>query len=385
MTIRAPDVQTKPFPVPDDIDTPSLVIDRDILLSNIRELTTLCRAAGVEQFPHAKTHRTVELGRLQVDNGADGLTVATVEEADAFVRGGISRILIAYPLVGSIKVRRAFQLAQEAEVMLAADSLEGARAIGRVFAEANQTADLLLIVDSGMGRCGVAPGDVVAFATGMAREPGVTLRGLMTHEGSVYEASDASDLVARSLACATMMVQAADAVRASGLPIDVVSMGASASFRSVIGFPGVTQIRPGRYAFNDFGLIALGLASLETCAVRVLATVVSRADPQRACIDAGSKSLSSDRLPSRLAQQFPGFGLIVDHPGWQIQRLSEEHGWLRWIGDSEPEPLQIGQRVQVVPNHICTVFSSRGESTLLQNGVAIAKWTTLARSTFGES
>lgn len=382
MTSRVPDTRTKPFVVPNDLDTPSLVIDRDILLSNIRELSSLCRAAGVEQFPHAKTHRTVELGRLQMDNGADGLTVANVEEADAFIRGGISRILIAYPLVGSIKVRRAFQLAQEAEVMLAADSLEGARAIGRVFAEANQKADILLIVDSGMGRCGVAPSDVVAFASGMASEPGITLRGLMTHEGSVYEARDDDDLVERSRACATMMVQAADAVRASGLAIDVVSMGASASFRSVIGTPGITQIRPGRYAFNDFGLIALGLASLETCAVRVLATVVSRADPKRACIDAGSKTLSSDRLPARLAQQFPGFGLIVDHPEWQIHRLSEEHGWLRWVGELEPEPLQIGQRLEVVPNHICTVFSSRGESTLLDDGVAIAKWQTLPRSTF---
>jgi D-serine deaminase-like pyridoxal phosphate-dependent protein len=375
-------VESSPFAVPDGIETPALVVDLDILTANLRELTDLCRDNGVEQLPHAKTHRTVEIGQLQMAHGADGLTVATVEEAEAFVGGGIARVLIAYPLVGISKVQRAFQLAQHVEVTLAADSVEGAREIGRVFAESGQSADLLLIVDTGMARCGVQPKDVVEFASEMARQPGINLLGLMTHEGSVYNASDDQDIVDRSIACATVMVEAADAVRASGLAIDVVSMGSSASFRSIIGFPGVTQIRPGRYAFNDFGLMALGLATLETCAVRVLATVVSHADPRRACIDAGSKSLSSDRLPSRLDQEHPGFGMIVDHPGWEIHRLSEEHGWLRWVGESEPEPLLIGQRVEVIPNHICTAFFSRAESLLAQRGEVVAKWSTLPRSTF---
>lgn len=378
------DVATRPFIVPDDIETPALVVDREILLSNLREISDLCRASGVEQLPHAKTHRTVELGRLQMDNGADGLTVATVEEADAFIQGGISRVLIAYPLVGSNKVRRAFELAQEAVVTLAADSLEGARGIGQVFVEHGQQADLLLIIDTGMGRCGINPSDAAAFATAMAREPGINLRGIMTHEGAVYQAADDFDLAARSRASAALMTQAADAVRAAGVEIDVVSMGCSASVRNIIGIPGITQVRPGRYAFNDLGLIALGLATPESCAVRVAATVVSHPTPNRACIDAGSKSLSQDRLPSRLADIYPGFGLIVDHPGWQIHQLSEELGWLRWVGETDPTPLRIGERLQVIPHHICTAFYSRGESIMLEHGVRGEKWTTLPHTTYGD-
>jgi D-serine deaminase-like pyridoxal phosphate-dependent protein len=378
------DVKSKPFIVPDDIETPVLVVDEDVLLSNLREMSDLCHASGVELLPHAKTHRTVELGRLQMDNGADGLTVATVEEADAFISGGITRVLIAYPLVGSHKVRRALQLAQEADLTLAADSLEGARAIGQIFAECGQKVDLLLIVDTGMGRCGINPNDAAPFALAMSREPGINLRGLMTHEGAVYQAGDDLDLIGRSKASAALMTVAADAVRASGVAIDVVSMGCSASVRAVIGIPGITQLRPGRYAFNDLGLIALGLATPESCAVRVVATVVSHPAPNRACIDAGSKSLSQDRLPSRLADLYPGFGLLIDHPGWEIHQLSEELGWLRWVGESEATPLHIGERVQVIPIHICTAFYSRGESVFLGHGTRREKWTTLAHTTYGE-
>jgi D-serine deaminase-like pyridoxal phosphate-dependent protein len=363
----------------DRIDTPSLVVDLDVLLANLREMSTICRDAGVELFPHAKTHRTVEYGRLQLENGAAGLTVATVGEAESFADSGATHIVIAYPLVGELKLTRVRALAERAQLTLAADGVEGARAIGRCFAAAGLTADLCIEINTGMNRSGVAPAEAVPLAHEIRRIEGVRLRGVFTHEGSVYSAENDADLVGQSRTVATAMTKTAADLRAAGHQIDLVSLGASASARIVAGEPGVTQVRPGIYAFNDMGQIALGNASPATCAVRVVATVVSHPTPDRAFIDAGSKSLSQDRLPPRGSAIYPGFGHLADLPSWNLHRLSEEHGWLKWTGNGAPKQLTIGQQVQVIPNHVCTVFSSLGESIALREGHVVGHWSTLRR------
>ena len=368
--------------VPAEIDTPSLVIDLDILEANLREMAQLCAASGVELVPHAKTHRTPEIGVLQLRLGAHGLTVAKLGEAEGFAQAGIERLVVAYPLVGAEKVARAAALSKRVDLTLATDSLEGAWAIGAHFAERGLRAAVDLIVDSGLGRCGVAPADAADLGAAIAAVPGVELTGVLTHEGTVYGAAGRDDLVARSRATAQLMVDAAEAIRARGVELATVSMGASASARIAREVPGVTQVRPGIYAFNDLGQIALGNATPSTCAVRVLATVVSHPEPGRACIDAGSKSLSQDGLPASAVTEgagidYRGHGLLADLPGWRIEKLSEEHGWLRWHGLGAPTPLAIGGRVQVIPNHVCTVFSSLGESVAIRGGRVEALWRTL--------
>jgi D-serine deaminase-like pyridoxal phosphate-dependent protein len=352
------------------------------MIRNLREMAALCRAAGTELFPHAKAHRTVELARLQVENGASGLAAATLDEAEAFVSGGVQDIVLAYPLVGEAKIHRIAALSRLARVCVGTDSVEGARAIGRHFSGLGCELDVLLIVDSGLHRVGVAPELAVPVAREISEISGVRLRGVMTHEGSVYRAESREELKTLSREAAALMVNAAEAIRAAGIPLETVSMGSSGSAREVAGLPGVTQIRPGIYAFNDLGQVSLGNATVDSCAVRVLATVISHPTPGRACIDAGSKALSRDPPVAQLgARQFPGYGYIVDAPGWQIHQLSEEHGWLRWSGNDEPTPLAIGQRVQVIPNHICVVFSSLGETIALRDGAVEGVWRAIPRTT----
>ncbi|MFD2767907.1 alanine racemase [Micromonospora eburnea] len=374
MTATHPDA----LAVPADLETPSLVVDLDVLERNLDEMANLCRGHGVELLPHAKTHRVPQIGLLQIARGADGLCVAKLGEAEAFADAGVSRMTVGYPVVGRDKALRARRLAERVDLTLGVDSVDGARSIGEVFAQDGREIKLILIVDSGLGRVGVQPGEA-AMATRLINEvPGVRVTGVMTHEGWVYAAPDRADLHARSQAAAALMVGAAESIRADGTPLPTVSLGASASARLAAGMPGVTQIRPGIYAFNDLGQIALGNATTQTCAVRVLATVVSHPDPRRACIDAGSKALSQDGLPAAAhLGRYPGHGLLVGLPGWRIERLSEEHGWLRWHGPGEPTPLRVGQRVQVVPNHVCTVFSSLNEATAVRQGEVEATWTTI--------
>lgn len=363
--------------VPDEIDTPALVLDLDILERNLDEMSVICRDAEVELYPHAKTHRTPQIGRMQVERGAAGLCVAKLGEAEGFAQVGIERIIVAYPLVGTDKLVRAAALAQQVTLTLAADSVEGARAVGAHFAALGRQIDVALLIDSGLGREGVSPEDAGRIGAELVGIGGIRLTGVMTHEGSVYGATDRSDLRSRAEAAARLMVSAAEAIRETGAPRLGVSLGASASARVVAQVPGVTQVRPGIYAFNDLGQIALGNATPSTCAVRVLATVVSHPEPGRACIDAGSKSLSKDGLPASGMSSWTGHGLLAELPGWRIETVSEEHGWLRWHGPGAPTTLRIGQRVQVIPNHVCTVFFSLGESVAIRGGEVQGVWPTI--------
>jgi D-serine deaminase-like pyridoxal phosphate-dependent protein len=366
------------FEVPSFVDTPALVVDYDITVANLKEMAALCRGAGVELLPHAKTHRTLEFGRLQLEHGASGLSVATIDEAEAFVSDGIPRIFLTYPLVGEMKIRRAGALVRQTNLTVATDSYEGAKAIGRQIDDLGLSVDLYLIIDSGMGRDGATPADAPGIARQISDIDGIRLCGIFTHEGQVYRSDGPADLVIQSRLAATQMVEVAQSLRANGQAIETVSLGASASVRAVIGAPGVSQVRPGIYAFNDVGQIAMGTASLKNCSARVIATVVDRPAIDRACIDAGSKALSSDQLPEHSSRRFPGYGQLVGQPGWDLHRLSEQHGWLRWIGNGQPTPLSIGQRVQVLPNHICLVFFSLRESVVIRQGEVVGTWRTIS-------
>lgn len=358
----------------DEIATPALVIDLDVLEANLDDMAAACAAAGKELLPHAKTHRMPELGKMQLDRGAAGLTLAKLGEAEAFADAGVDRIFVAYPLVGGRNIERAWRLSARIDLTLAVDDAEQAERLGAYFAARGGRVDVHLLVDTGMHREGVTGDAVAGLAHAVSRMPGVRVVGIATHEGSVYSAADDVGVAAASIEVAAVMTDAAAACAAAGVPLPVVSMGSSASVRSVLGVDGVTQVRPGIYALNDVGQLALGQVTVDQCAARVLTTVVSHPEPGRACIDAGSKTLSRDLVPAAGSVRYPGHGLVLDAPGWQIAQLSEEHGWLRWVGEGPAEPLPIGRRLTVVPNHICTVFSCLGKATVLRGDRVVDVW-----------
>lgn len=361
------------------IDTPSLVLDLDIFKDNVKELLKICNANGVSLQPHAKTHRTPELGLLQQELGCDGLCVAKLGEAEGFAKAGIKKITVAYPIVGSNKVERARALAASVDLTLAVDSVIGAESIGKVFAQHSKVCPVLLIIDSGLGRDGALPENAPSIVKAIDSVPGVKVVGIMTHEGVVYGAPDRESMIAAAKQTSEMMVTVGNGITKAGVDISRVSMGASASARVAATVPGVNQVRPGIFAFNDLGQIALGNATLETCAVRVLSTIVSRPTPDTAVIDAGSKSLSADLLPAKEHRgEYPGHGLIIGKSGWIIERLSEEHGMLKWIGKGTPPEMKIGEQIQIIPNHVCTVFSSLNESVVVSKGEVINRWRTFA-------
>jgi len=357
------------------VATPGLVLDLDIFDRNLDEMAAIAAAAQVELWPHAKTHRMAQAGQHEMAHGASGLCIAKLGEAEAFAAAGIGRLFVANPIVGDDKAERALALHRRIELTLATDTLAAAANIGRVFAAAGEHARMMLAIDLGMGREGVRPEDAAAVGSAIHALPGIELVGIYTHEGTTYGAVDAADLRRRAVAAGEAMVAVARSIRAAGVPLPIVSMGASASARAVALVPGVTHIRPGIFAFNDVGQIALGNASLATTAIRVIATVTSHPEPNRACIDAGSKSLSSDLVPAAAHRdEFPGHGLIVNAPGWVIAHMSEEHGWLRWQGKGEATALPVGTRLEIVPNHVCMPFVMLRRASVVRAGKVVDVW-----------
>jgi D-serine deaminase-like pyridoxal phosphate-dependent protein len=341
------------------IDTPALLIDAPRLRANVNGMAAAARDGGVALRPHAKTHKMLEVAALQLEAGAAGLTVAKLGEAEVFVDGGCEDILIAYPLIGDPKLERLTALARRARVAVALDSLEVARAI----AEAGADVRVRIEVDTGQRRAGVLPGDVAALAREVAAL-GLRVEGVMTHEGQAYAAED---LAAATHAAAALMREAA-----ASLDAPVVSLGSTPTARFAAREPGVTEIRPGTYVFQDRTQIAHGAATPNDLAAFVLATVVSRPAPDRAVVDAGTKVLSSDRLNA------PGapvdFGALTN--GWPLVRASEEHG----VVAIPPEaPLRIGEQVRIVPNHVCPVINLFDEAVIVDGDREIGRWRVAAR------
>jgi D-serine deaminase-like pyridoxal phosphate-dependent protein len=333
----------------DDLETPAVLVDLDVLERNVAGVAAWARQAGVRLRPHVKSHKTLEIARLQVQAGADGLTVAKVSEAEVYAEAGFTDLFLAYPVVGVGKPERLLALSARARLTVGVDSEEGAAALSRTFAAAGQRLRTRLKVDVGFHRAGVSPDGALDLARRVAALPGLELAGLFTHAGQCYHQACWEDVCYSGRREGEALVAVAEALRQAGLPADEVSVGATPTARSAMFVPGVTEARPGTYVFYDATQVSLGACGLEDCAMTVLATVVSAPAPDRAVVDAGSKTLSSD--PLRPTPD--GHGLVVAPARRsRLRRLSEEHGV---IAVEPGESFRVGDRLRIVPNHACVV------------------------------
>jgi D-serine deaminase-like pyridoxal phosphate-dependent protein len=331
----------------DDLATPAVLVDLAVLERNIARMADAARRHGIRLRPHAKTHKAPAIGRLQIAAGAVGLCVAKTSEAEVFATAGFDDLFVAFPVVGADKGRRLLALADRIRLAVGVDSVEGARTLGDVFAAASRRLDVLLEVDTGLHRVGVAPETVPEVARRLADLPGLRLRGLFTHAGHSYAGETPEAVAAVGADEGRTMARAAEAVRGLGIPLEEVSVGSTPSARHALAVAGVTECRPGNYVFHDASQVSLGTCGLEDCALTILATVVSVPAPDRAVVDAGSKTLSSDPLRPRIG----GHGFVLGRAS-RLSRLSEEHG----VIDVVPgESFRVGERVRILPNHACVV------------------------------
>ncbi len=333
-----------------EIDTPALVIDLDRLDENIATMAERARTSGLALRPHAKTHKSAAIAARQLAAGAVGITVAKLDEAETLVDAGLDApILVAFQIVAAPKLDRAMRIAARTPLSLAVDSPIGAARIAAAAAAAGLEIEVWMEIDSGLQRCGVEPADAPELARMVAGLDGIRLTGMFTHAGQSYGARDAAEVEAIATIEMRSVVDAAVATRAIGIPIRHVSAGSTPTARFLDSGSGLTEMRPGTYVFYDDLQVALGTTSPDHCALSVAATVISRPTRQRVVIDAGSKTFGLDR-GAHSSSLLTEFGRLVDADG-AVVRLSEEHGVIEVPADS---PIAIGDRVRIVPNHVCS-------------------------------
>ena len=259
------------------LDTPLIAVDLDLLERNIAEMAALAASYGVSLRPHAKTHKSPHIARMQLEAGAVGLTCAKLGEAEVLVeQGGVTDILIAYPIVGEIKIQRLLHLLDRARVIVAVDTHQAAAALSQAISASDRTLDIYLEVNTGQDRAGAHAGqEAVDLAVAISRMPGLRLAGVMTHEGHAgFSGPDEIATVAENAGQALVDTAERIRARASRSP-----RSASARLRprgSRRGSPGITEMRPGTYVFHDNNAFRHGRIGPDRCAARVVATVVSR-------------------------------------------------------------------------------------------------------------
>jgi D-serine deaminase-like pyridoxal phosphate-dependent protein len=351
----------------EELDTPAVVIDEAVLADNLQRMQDLADARGVRLRPHIKTHKSVGIARRQLERGAVGITVATLSEAEIMATHGIDDIFLAYPIVGRPKVKRLAALLSATRGTLrwrfTVDSLTAGQWLEEAASLAGVSVDTVIEVDTGMRRCGVSgPEQAVSLARALTSLPHVHLVGVMTHAGHAHDILDPAVVEAVGLSETRQLVTIAEELRRDGHDISVVSAGSTLTAAAASSLPGLTEIRPGTYVFNDLRTQEIGSCRREHIAATVLATVVSRPEAERLVIDAGSKTLTPTSVPTF------GFGRALDYSDLEVVRLSEEHGVCRVAADN---PLRVGDRVRILPIHICVVMNMQREVYLVREGVVV--------------
>lgn len=358
-----------------ELDTPALCIDLDRMERNLEEMAAAAKAHGVGLRPHIKSHKSVEIGKRQMALGAVGLTTAKLSEAEVLAASGLRDLFVCYPIIGELKLRRLRNLARETNLMTLVESEEGARGLSEAMRGEESPLDVLIDLDVGFHRVGVDEENASALANLVASLPGLRLRGVSTHEGTVYGATDEAARKAMVRDQLGHMVRIANELHSQGHDIEIVSSGSTPGAKAALEVEGITEMRPGNYVFYDVMQVGFGVTGLEHCALSIVAQVVSRQSPERAVIDAGAKAFSSD-LGAHGTGGMSGHGAVKGRPGITVERLSEEHGWLRVAPD---EQLAIGDRLDIIPNHACVATNLFNEVAVVQGGRVVDRWRVDAR------
>jgi D-serine deaminase-like pyridoxal phosphate-dependent protein len=353
-----------------DLPTPALLLDLDKLEANLEGMASRAHALGVALRPHIKTHKCVDVARLQRSLGATGITVSTLHEAGVFAEHGFTDITWASP-ISLGRVQQAQELAESVTLRVILDSpdaLVRIKGTGYPF-------HVWLDVDCGYHRTGVDPRSEVAvnLARDIHESPKLTFDGILTHSGHAYHATSRAELIRIAEEERRVMVEFADRLRSEGIDVSRTSVGSTPAMSVVKDLDGVTEARPGNYALYDYTQAALGTCAITDCALTVLASVVSSQPGSDHCvIDAGALGLSKDLGPETAAQKT--VGEIFDNysdgtllPETRVVSVTQEHGIVSGR-------MPVGEKVRILPNHSCLTVAMYDEFHVVRGDTVIDMW-----------
>jgi D-serine deaminase-like pyridoxal phosphate-dependent protein len=344
----------------DELETPVPVVDIDRMEANIARLQTYLDQHKIANRPHIKTHKIPAIAKMQMDAGAIGITCQKVSEAEVMADAGFDDIFLPYNIIGEAKLKRLMALAARINISVTTDSTFTTRGLSNAAMLAELTLPVLIECDTGAGRCGVqSPQEAAELARLIGSLPNLHFGGLMTYPTN--EQLDDFVRETRSL------------LKDDNLPIERVSGGGTPTMWEAHTHPELTEHRAGIYVYGDRLTFRSGAVTLDTCALRIITTVVSRPTQDRGILDAGSKTLSTD------LHGLEGYGYICEYPEAKVYMLTEEHGHVDFSACArKPE---IGERVSVIPNHCCVVTNLFDEFIGMRDDQVEVTWQVAARGT----
>lgn len=363
------------------LNTPAVLVDLDKLEANIREMSQLAAEAGVRLRPHVKVHECASIAKLQIEAGACGVEVGSVEQAEGMAEEGINDVIIAHPFYGSHKLEILERLLNKKELKLAVvvDMIEQAKGISQVGQAVGRKVHVLLKIDLGKAsRYGVSPGEAALEITKKLRQlPGIEFMGIYGHEiGGKPTEEGVSEA---AFEAATMMTRTAELLRKGGISVEHVSTGASPTFRATCRylkegkFPEITEIHPGQCVIGDIMYMKAFGNKRETCAVTVLTSVMSTSHANHAVIDAGYKCLGAESIissrdePGFFWEGRPSFGSVQGRPDLWFGRLSAETSCIYYMDTKKR--LSLGERLEIVPNNATLVINIHERLYGVRNGI----------------
>lgn len=339
------------------VPTPALVVDEVGLDANLKLLADYFAGRPAKLRPHFKSHKCVTLARRQLAAGsAVGITCAKLAEAEVLVAGGVTDVLIANQVVTPAKARRLAVLNRQATVRAAVDHPANVAELGAAARELGVEIGVLIEVDLGMKRCGVAPGaPTLELARRVAQTPGLRCAGLQGYEGHLITLPDLEERRRRTLAAMADLVACRGLLEADGLPCPIVSGGGTGTYDITGNVAGIDEIQAGTYALMDCFYHALRPEF--ACCRWVAATVIS-ASADRAVADVGTKGMGCD------------FGMprVLEFPAAEIPYVAEEHTPLRNVSAT------VGQRLRLIPSHGCTTNNLHRRLWVVRDGVVQDLW-----------
>jgi D-serine deaminase-like pyridoxal phosphate-dependent protein len=363
-----------------ELPTPALVLDIERVRRNAERMSERVQRLGARLRPHIKTHKCVEIARLQTTPQSAALTVSTLAEASWFAARGFNDLTYAVPIEPG-KFAAAIELARDCErLSLLTDDLETTAQLDAAARAANVRLELFLKVDCGYHRCGVEPHTKEAFEIPRRIQDASHLRfaGILTHAGHSYHCRNLDELQRLARHERDAMVEFAAALRHENIPVPAVSIGSTPTISTVEHLEGIDEARPGNYIFFDAFQATLGSCRFEDCALTVLAAVVHRdASRRKVVIDAGAIALSKDRGAVEFDETC-GYGRVLDLEGndlnLRVGSLSQEHGMIEVPDGAQFENLKVGTRLRILANHSCLTAAQHPHYNVLEGGRVVDRW-----------
>ncbi len=378
----------------DELDTPCLVVDLDVLEKNIRRMAECGRDAGVALRPMVKTHKCPAIAHMQLRMPATvGINASKVAEAEVMAFGGAQDIFITNEIIGVSKVERLIHLAKHYRMSASVDSLVGAKGLDDVAKRHDVRLDVLIHIDSGNRRTGVLPGEpALQLVREILKFDHLNFKGIWTHEGQNYGGRTPEEVLEITMKAGALMIETKKFIeRETGLKV-YTSVGSTPGAKPLARMPGIDEIRPGAYVFNDGSQIFTGSCTLKDCALTILCTIVSHPEPHRIVTDAGTKAnpppmvcIAFDEEGGRLSRPLnsTGGGIIRDLRGeiceeMVCHRWGEEYGMINLYGDKKRE-IRIGDKIEIIPYHVCDTVNLFEEIFGVREGEVEVRWPIWAR------